>query len=103
MIMNAQPLQYGIYWDTNTRGRTRSPVLKLYTQTVFGEAKNSRPGLLPPAAADRAVGVRLMETRSRREDEKLSTETGQVQYRLSLDACAELPLAIGRFVLMTIC
>jgi transposase InsO family protein len=43
-----------------------------------------RPALLPPAASDRTHGVRSEEeTRRRRsigEDEKLSTETGQVQY-----------------------
>jgi hypothetical protein len=43
------------------------------------DRKKIRPELLPPAAADRAVGVRLMEAGSRREDKKLSTETGQLR------------------------
>ena len=80
MIMNAQPSQYGISGDTNTRGRSRSPLLELYTQSVFGEAKKKiRSELLPPAAADCAWGVRLMEIGSKREDKKLSTEAGQLQ------------------------
>ena len=42
------------------------------------------PELLPPAAADCAWGVRLMERRSKKEDEKLSTEAGQVQTLIPL-------------------
>jgi len=66
--------------DTNTRGRSRSPLLELYTQTVFGEAKKKiRSGLLPPGGANCAWGVRMKEKRSKTEDEKLSTEAGQLQ------------------------
>jgi hypothetical protein len=80
MIMNAQPSQYGISGDTNTRARSRSPLLELYTRTAFGEAKQKiNSELLPPAAADCAWGVRLMKRESKREDEKLSTEAGQLQ------------------------
>jgi hypothetical protein len=77
--MNAQLSLYGISGDTNTRSRSRSPLLELYTQSVFGEAKKKIRWLLPPAAADCAWGVRLMEIGSKREDEKLSTEAGQLQ------------------------
>ncbi len=78
--MNAKPLQRGICVDTNARGRARSRLLELYTQSVFCRAKEKiRTELLPPAAADCAWGVRLMERRSKKEDEKLSTEAGQVQ------------------------
>jgi hypothetical protein len=52
---------------------------KLLLQIFGGPKKKIRPELLPLAAADRTVGVRLMETRSTREDEKLSTETGQLR------------------------
>lgn len=52
----------------------------LILRTAFsGPKKKIRPELLPPAAAYRTAGVRLMEARSRREDEKLSTETGQLR------------------------
>ena len=79
MIRNAQPSQYEISGDTNTRGRSRSPILEPYTQTVFGEAKKKiRSELLPPAAADCAWGVRLMVRGSKREDDKLSTKAGQL-------------------------
>jgi hypothetical protein len=79
MIMNAKPPQREIYGDTNARGRSRSPVLELYTQSIFCGPKKKSAELLPPAAPDRAVGVGLMETRSRNEDKKLSTEPGQLQ------------------------
>jgi hypothetical protein len=80
MIMNAKPPQREIYGDTNARGRSRSPVLELYTQSIFCGPKKKSAELLPPAAPDRAVGVGLMETRSRNEDKKLSTEPGQLQF-----------------------
>jgi len=80
MIMNAQPSQHGISGDTKARGRARSRRLELYTRSIFGGLKKKiGPELLPPAAADCAWGVRLMETRSRNEDDKLSTELGQLQ------------------------
>jgi hypothetical protein len=40
MIMNAQPSQHAISWDTNARGRTRSRRLELYTRSIFGGLKN---------------------------------------------------------------
>jgi hypothetical protein len=46
--------------------------------------------LLPPAAADGARGVRLMETRSENEDEKLSTEPGQLQHAFETTIAHEL-------------
>jgi hypothetical protein len=80
MIMNAKPSQHGICGDTNAKGRARSRRLELYTRSIFGRTEEKiRPELLPPATADCAWGVRLMETRSRNEDDKLSTEPGQLQ------------------------
>ena len=65
--------------DTEARGRRRLPLVELYTQSIFGAGKKKiNSELLPPAAADRASGVGLMERRSKREDEKLSTEAGQL-------------------------
>ena len=82
MIMNAKPLPSEISGDASARGRSRSRRLELYRQSIFGgPKKKTRSELLPPAAADRAGGVRLMETRLRNEDEKLSTEPGQLQTR----------------------
>lgn len=48
------------------------------SRTVLRAAEGEVPSAYSPAAADRAVGVRLMETRSRNEDEKLSTKAGQL-------------------------
>ena len=79
MIMNAKPSQRENYGDTNARGRARSRHLELYTRSIFRGLKKKSAELLPPAAADRTVGVGLMETRSRNEDKKLSTEPGQLQ------------------------
>ena len=79
MIMNAKLSQREIFGDTNARGQSRSRLLELYTRMIFdGLKKKIRSELLPPAAADCAVGVRSMETRSRNEDDKLSTEPGQL-------------------------
>src|ERR1022692_4176970 len=62
MIMDAKPSQPVICRDTKARGRSRSPLLELYTRSIFrGTEKNPRE-LLPPSAADCAWGVRLMET-----------------------------------------
>jgi hypothetical protein len=74
--------------DAQTRGRSRSPLLELYTRSIFSQGEQKIPSeLLPPAAADRSWGVRLMEKRSKKEDEKLSTEAGQVQFLLN--GCVE--------------
>ncbi len=80
MIMNAQLSQHGISGDTNARGRARSRRLELYTRSIFGGLKKKcAQSFCRPAAADCAWGVRLMERGSKREDEKLSTEAGQLQ------------------------
>jgi probable HAF family extracellular repeat protein len=63
MTMVATPSQRGGYWDTNARAWARSRRLELYTRSISGGPKKIRPELLPPAAADRAWGVRLMEIR----------------------------------------
>lgn len=81
MIMSAKRLQHEISGDADARGQSRSPLLQLYTRSIFPGPKKKSAELLPPAAADRAVGVRWMETRSRNEDEKLSTEPGQLHTR----------------------
>src|SRR5450631_2953845 len=51
----------------------------LYAVDFRRTEEKIRPERLPPAAADCAWGVRWMETRSRNEDDKLSTEPGQLQ------------------------
>jgi len=80
MTMALNPSIQAFVGDTQARGRSRSPLLELYTQSIFGEAgKKISPDLLPPAAADCVWGVRLMERVSKTEDEKLSTEAGQLQ------------------------
>jgi len=50
----------------------------LYEVDFRRREEKIRSELLPPAAADRAWGVGLMESESNREDEKLSTEAGQL-------------------------
>ena len=93
MIMNAKPSQRGICGDAKAGGRARSRRLELYTRSIFGGLKKkSARSLLPPAAADCAWGVRLMETRSRNEDDKLSTEPGQLHLGVS---CSSLPSTSG--------
>ena len=80
MIMNVNRSAQQFAADTKPRGRRRSPLLELYTKSIFGEGeRKSAPELLPPAATDCAWGIRLMERRSKTEDEKLSTEAGQLQ------------------------
>src|SRR5208283_3424846 len=92
MIMNAKPLQRGICGDTNARGRARSRLLELYTQSKFRRAEEKiHPELLPPAAADCAWGVRLIDRGSKKEDEKLSTEAGQVHFECILSDDCSLP------------
>jgi hypothetical protein len=81
VIMIAKQLQREISGDADARGQSRSPLLELYTRSIFRGLKRKSTELLPPAAADRAVGVRWMETRLRNKDEKLSTEPGQLQPR----------------------
>ena len=39
MIMNAKLSQREIFGDTNARGRSRSRLLELYTQMIFGGLK----------------------------------------------------------------
>jgi hypothetical protein len=63
-----------------SRGKAGGMIMNAKLLLQFSaDRKKIRPELLPLAAADRTVGVRLMETRSTREDEKLSTETGQLR------------------------
>jgi hypothetical protein len=57
MIRNAQPSQYGISGDTNTKGRSRSPLLELYTQTIFGEAKKKSAQSFCRLRRQTALGV----------------------------------------------
>src|SRR5450631_3590804 len=54
----------------------------LYAVDFRRTEEKIRPERLPPAAADCAWGVRWMETRSRNEDDKLSTEPGQLHRQL---------------------
>jgi hypothetical protein len=80
MIMNAQPSLRQICGDAKARGRARSRYLELYTRSIFGGLKKkSARSFCRLAAADRAWGVRLMQTRSRNEYDKLSIEPGQLQ------------------------
>jgi hypothetical protein len=80
MIPKDQSSLHEICGHAKARGRARSRHLALYTRSIFRELKKKLARrLLPPAAADCAVGVRLMETISRNEDDKLSTEPGQLQ------------------------
>jgi len=58
MIMIAKQRQREISGDAEARGQSRSPRLELYTRSIFGGLKKKSAELLPPAAADRAVGVR---------------------------------------------
>jgi hypothetical protein len=76
-------LQQANFGDTKTRGRARSPLLERYTRTFFRALNQKIPSeLLPPAAADCATG-KIDPKNEDDEDEKVSTETGQVQYSLS--------------------
>jgi hypothetical protein len=71
-------LQQANFGDTKTRGRARSPLLERYTRTFFRALNQKIPSeLLPPAAADCATG-KIDPKNEDDEDEKVSTETGQV-------------------------
>ena len=70
----------------------------LYAVDFWRSEEKIRPERLPPAAADCAVSVRLMETRSRNEDDKLSTEPGQLHYGSSLYESPEKRRPIFRHV-----
>jgi hypothetical protein len=84
MSMNINRSLHAFVGDIQARGRRRSPLLELYTKSIFGEGrKKSAQELLPPAAADRAWGVALMERGSNTEDEKLSTEAGQLHRKMT--------------------
>jgi hypothetical protein len=79
MIMNARRSQQVICGDATPRGRSRSRHLDLYTRVDFWRTEEkTRPELLPPGGGRLALGIRLMETRSRNKDDKLSIEPGQL-------------------------
>jgi hypothetical protein len=80
MIMNAQVSLLEICGDAKAQGSSEiSAPGALYAVDFRRTGEKIRPELLPPAAADCAWGVRLMETRSRSEDDKLSIEPGHLQ------------------------
>jgi hypothetical protein len=57
------------------------PLLELYTRSVFcGGKKKSAQSFCRLRRQTAHGGVRLMERGSKREDEKLSTEAGQVHH-----------------------
>ena len=79
MIMNAKLLLQENWRDTNARGRARSPLLELYTWSIFGGLKRKSAQSFCRLRRQTALGgVRLIETISRNEDDKLSTEPGQL-------------------------
>jgi hypothetical protein len=81
-------LQQANFGDTKTRGRARSPLLERYTRTFFRALNQKIPSeLLPPAAADCATG-KIDPKNEDDEDEKVSTETGQVH---SVDSLRSRP------------
>lgn len=83
MITNAKQSAREICGDTTAQGPIEiSAPGALYAVDFWRTEEKMRSELLPPAAADRAWGVRLMETGSRSEDDKLSTEPGQLQCSL---------------------
>jgi hypothetical protein len=80
MITTAKQLHGGILRGYQRQGSIEiSAPCALYAVDFWRTEEKIRSELLPPAAADCAVGVRLMETRSRNEDDKPSTEPGQLQ------------------------
>jgi hypothetical protein len=79
MTMNAKPSQRGICGDSKGQGSSEISAPGALYAIDFRRTEEKIPELLPPAAADCVWGVRLMETRSRNEDDKLSTEPGQFQ------------------------
>jgi hypothetical protein len=84
VIINAKPMLREISGDAKARGRSRSRRLELYTRSIFGGLKRKyAQSFCRLAAPDRAWGVGLMQTRSRNEDDKLSTEPGQLQTEFS--------------------
>jgi hypothetical protein len=105
MITTVQPAQHGISGDTKARGRARSRRLELYARSIFGRTEDKiRPELLPPAPADCAWGVRLMETRSRNEDDKLSTEPGQLHKAMLVAITRTFDVeAIDRLLVLDMC
>jgi hypothetical protein len=57
MIMNAKLSQREIFGDTNARGRSRSPLLELYTQPTFGGLKKTIRRELCRLRRQTALGV----------------------------------------------
>ncbi len=72
--------QQSICGDTNTRGHARSPLLELYTRSVFGELNQKIPSeLLPALARGQTAPGKIDAKNEDDEDEKLSTKPGQLQ------------------------
>jgi hypothetical protein len=82
--VNVEMLQRLVLGDTKPRGQARSPLLEPYTRSIFCGLNQKIPyELLPALRAVRLRLVRSMKTRSRNEDDKLSTEPGQLHVLLA--------------------
>jgi hypothetical protein len=89
MIMNAQPSQMEFPGIPAPGSIEIAVPGALYADGFRRSEEKIRSDFLPPAAADCAWGVGWVETRSRNEDEKLSTEPGQLQTTLPIAAGQE--------------
>jgi hypothetical protein len=66
--------------DTNARGQARSPLLELYTRSIFTGLNQKIPSELLPALARGQITLGKINAKNEDdEDEKLSTKPGQLQ------------------------
>lgn len=88
MIMNAKPSLRAISGDAKAQGSIEiSAPGALYAVDFWRTEEKIRSELLPPAAADRACYGKCLKTMSRNEDDKLSTEPGQLQPAIARTDC----------------
>ena len=72
--------QRSICGDPNPTGQARSPLLELYTRSIFPGLNQKIPSELLPALARGQTALGKIDAKNEDdEDEKLSTKPGQLQ------------------------
>ena len=79
MITAAKQLHGGICGDDHAGGRSRSRLLVLYTRSIFGGRRKNPLRASAACGARLRCGCKIDGERLRNEDDKLSTEPGQLQ------------------------
>src|SRR5450759_338299 len=84
--MNRSTFNHGKSGDTNPKGRSRSPLLKLYPRSLRSEReKNRAPRFCRLRRQTAPVLYVKRGKRDGKRDYKLSTETGEVHARGGID------------------